>query len=246
MIKTMKRKIIRLSGACALLLASCTNLDPDIYSDMTIDKILDDSEQSSAYLLTPMYGQMRWFNEDRSIWDLTELGTDAWVIPTNSDGGWYDGGIWLRLDNHEWKSTDPHFSTCWSHLWYGITTCCNRVLHQFEEAGLELDEQTLAEVRAVRAFYYYYLLSLFGNVPIMETYDVPKDYMPTTCDRKEVYDFVVRELRESMDKLPEEQRYSRFNKWAAKHLLAKVYLNAESWLGSEYAAKRDSTLILCI
>ena len=230
MIKTMKRKIIRLSGACALLLASCTNLDPDIYSDMTIDKILDDSEQSSAYLLTPMYGQMRWFNEDRSIWDLTELGTDAWVIPTNSDGGWYDGGIWLRLDNHEWKSTDPHFSTCWSHLWYGITTCCNRVLHQFEEAGLELDEQTLAEVRAVRAFYYYYLLSLFGNVPIMETYDVPKDYMPTTRDRKEVYDFVVRELRESMDKLPEEQRYSRFNKWAAKHLLAKVYLNAESEL----------------
>ena len=108
------------------LLASCTNLDPDIYSDMTIDKILEDSEQSSAYLLTPMYGQMRWFNEDRSIWDLTELGTDAWVIPTNSDGGWYDGGIWLRLDNHEWKSTDPHFSTCWSHLWYGITTCCNR------------------------------------------------------------------------------------------------------------------------
>ena len=102
----MKRKTIHLFGACALLLASCTNLDPDIYSDMTIDKILEDSEQSSAYLLTPMYGQMRWFNEDRSIWDLTELGTDAWVIPTNSDGGWYDGGIWhlLKNNNHEWKS----------------------------------------------------------------------------------------------------------------------------------------------
>lgn len=174
MIKTMKRKTIHLFGACALLLASCTNLDPDIYSDMTIDKILEDSEQSSAYLLTPMYGQMRWFNEDRSIWDLTELGTDAWVIPTNSDGGWYDGGIWLRLDNHEWKSTDPHFSTCWSHLWYGITTCCNRVLHQFEEAGLELDEQTLAEVRAVRAFYYYYLLSLSGMC---------RSWRPTTCQK---------------------------------------------------------------
>lgn len=48
MIKTMKRKTIHLFGACALLLASCTNLDPDIYSDMTIDKILEDSEQSSA------------------------------------------------------------------------------------------------------------------------------------------------------------------------------------------------------
>lgn len=237
--------MILLFGACAIGLSACTDLEPEIFSDMTIDKILDDSERSSSYLLTPMYGQMRWFNEDRSIWDLTEIGTDAWVVPTNTDGGWYDGGIWLRLDNHEWKSTDPHFSTCWNHLWYGITTCCNRVLHQFREAGLELDGQTLAEIRTVRAFYYYYLLSLFGNVPVMETYDVPKDYMPATRDRREVYDFVVRELRESMDHLPEAPRYSRFNKWAAKHLLAKVYLNAEAWLGSEYAAKRDSTLILC-
>ncbi len=241
----MTRKPLYILGTCLLMSASCTNLDPDIYSDMTIDKIMADSEESSAYLLTPIYGQMRWFNEDRSIWDLTELGTDAWIIPTNTDGGWYDGGIWQRINNHEWKSTDPHFINCWNHLWYGITTCCNRALYQFEQAGLELDAQTHAEVRSVRAFYYYYLLSLFGNVPIMDTYDVPKDFMPATKSRKEVYDFVVSELRQSIEDLPEERRYSRFNKWAAKHLLAKVYLNAEAWLGSEYASKRDSTLILC-
>ena len=231
--------------AISALAYSCTDLDPVIYSDMTLNTIMENPEENSAYILTPMYGQMRWFNEDRSIWDLTELGTDAWVIPTNTDGGWYDGGIWLRLDNHEWLPTDPHFSNCWSHLWYGITTCCNRAIFQLEENGVEIDAGTLAEIRTVRAFYYYYLLSLFGNVPIIDTYDLPEDYLPSTRSREDVYDFVVKELRESMDLLPEEARYSRFNKWSAKQLLAKVYLNAEAWLGEKYAEKRDSTLILC-
>lgn len=241
----MKRTILCTLCLCAALFGSCTDLDPVIYSDVTADDLLDDVENTSVYLLTPMYGQMRWFNEDRSIWDLTELGTDAWICPTNTDGGWYDGGIWLRLASHGWKSTDPHFANCWNHLWYGITTCCNRVLYQFESAGKPLTGELLAEVRTVRAFYYYYLLSLFGNVPIETEYNVPKDYLPSTHSRREVYDFVVRELRESMDMLPEEPRYSRFNKWSAKHLLARVYLNAEAWLGSEYASKRDSTVILC-
>lgn len=231
--------------AISALAYSCTDLEPVIYSDMTLNTIMENPEENSAYILTPMYGQMRWFNEDRSIWDLTELGTDAWVIPTNTDGGWYDGGIWLRLDNHEWLPTDPHFSNCWSHLWYGITTCCNRAIFQLEENGVEIDAGTLAEIRTVRAFYYYYLLSLFGNVPIIDTYDLPEDYLPSTRSREDVYDFVVKELRESMDLLPEEARYSRFNKWSAKQLLAKVYLNAEAWLGEKYAEKRDSTLILC-
>lgn len=212
---------------------------------MTMDKLTSEAQNNSKYLLAPMYGQMRWFNEDRSIWDLQEIGTDAWVIPTNTDGGWYDGGIWLRLDNHDWKSVDPHFQNCWSHCWYGITTCCNRVIYQLQQAGANIDESTMAEIRTARAFYYYQLLSLYGNVPITTDFNVPKGYMPETRDRKDVYNFVVHELRECMDKLPEEARYSRFNKWAAKQMLAKVYLNAESWLGSDYASKRDSTIILC-
>lgn len=224
---------------------SCTSLEPDVFSQITIDKLLANAKESSPYLLAPMYGQLRWFNEDRQVWDLCELGTDAWVIPTNSDGGWYDGGIWLRLDNHEWQPTDPHFSNVWNTLWYGITSCCNRVLYQFDQAGVKLDEGVVAEVKVSRAYYYYYLLSLFGNVPIMTTYDVPNGYMPTTSSRKDVYNFVVSELRNNMDKLTESKEYSSFNKWSAKQLLAKVYLNAESWLGSDYASKRDSCLILC-
>ena len=229
----------------ALLIAACTDLEPNVYSDITMDALMADAQQSSGYMLSPVYGQMRWFNEDRSVWDLYELGTDAWVIPINTDGGWNDNGIWQRLNKHQWLVTDPHFSEVWNHLWYGITSCCNRVLYQLETAGVELDERTIAEIKVARAHYYYHLLSFFGNVPIETEFNVPDGYFPQTHSRKEVYDFVVKEIRDNMDKLSEERTYSRFNKWGAKHMLARIYLNAESWLGPVYASKRDSTIILC-
>ena len=115
----MKKPICKLTVA-AILTMACTNLEPTVYSDITMDALMADAAQSSGYMLSPIYGQMRWFNEDRSVWDLYELGTDAWVIPINTDGGWNDGGIWQRLNKHEWLVTDPHFAEVWDHLWYGI------------------------------------------------------------------------------------------------------------------------------
>lgn len=241
----MNRILIPIIGTIAVAVASCTDLDPKVYSDITLDKLMADANENAPYLLAPVYGQMRWFNEDRSVWDLYEIGTDAWVIPINTDGGWNDGGIWQRLNKHEWLTTDPHFQNVWNHCWYGISSCCNRVLYQLEKANVNLDEQTVAEVKVARAFYYYQLLTFFGNVPIETTYDVPDGYLPKTCSREEVYNFVVSEIRNNMDKLSEDKLYSRFNKWAAKEMLARVYLNAESWLGPSYASKRDSTIILC-
>lgn len=237
----------RLSILCASLLvfSACTDLEPKIYSEITLEELMSSADVTTGYILSPVYGQMRWFYEDRSVWDLNELGTDAWLIPINTDGGWNDEGIWQRLNKHEWKTTDPHFEEVWRHLWYGINTCCNRVLYQLESSGVELNERTVAEIKVARAHYYYYLLSFFGNVPIETQYDVPDGYLPQTRTRQEVYDFVVKEIRENMEMLTEEKTYSTFNKWAAKHMLAKVYLNAEAWLGPEYASKRDSTLILC-
>ena len=229
----------------AVLATSCLDLEPKVYSDITLEQLMENAEETSGYMLSPIYGQMRWFFEDRSVWDLHDLGTDAWIVPINTDGGWNDNGIWQRLNKHEWLPTDPHFEEVWGHLWYGITSCCNRVLYQLESAGVELDEATIAEIKVVRAHYYYHLLSFFGNVPIETSFIVPDGYLPKTRTRKEVYDFVVSEIRNNMDKLTEDKTYSRFNKWAAKHMLARVYLNAEAWLGPEYASKRDSTLILC-
>lgn len=241
----MKKFKTFIIGTVVLAASACTDLEPRIYSNLTIEQLLENADKSMGYMMSPVYGQMRWLQEDRSAWDLYEIGTDAWVIPINTDGGWNDGYIWQRFNKHEWLTTDPHFANVWDHVWYGISGCCNRVMYQMEQAGVQLSPQTVAEIKVARAYYYYQLLTFFGNVPIETRYDVPKGYMPETRSRKELYDFVVSEIRENMDNLSAEKLYGRFDKWAAKHMLARVYLNAEAWLGAEYASKRDSTVILC-
>lgn len=237
--KNILLKII-IAGFLFIGTFSCTNLDETVYSEITEDALSDDN---LVYMLAPIYGQYRWLLEWRSAWDITEESTDAWVTPTNSDGGWYDGGIYQRLHLHTWATYDPHFDDVWSHLYYGVSTC-NRVIYQIQEKG-ELsnkEQQIVSEIKVARAYYYYLLCSYFGNVPIVDRHDVPENYLPATRSRKDVFYFIVNELKNNYDKLSEEPNFGRFNKWSAKHLLAKSYQNAEVWIGEN---KLDSCLIQC-
>jgi starch-binding outer membrane protein, SusD/RagB family len=74
----------------------------------------------------------------------------------------------------------------------------------------------------------------FGNVPFFTDNNITVDKMPQKS-RKEVFDFVVSELKANIDKLSPEkggEYYGRFNKWAGYALLAKVYLNAQVYTGT--------------
>jgi hypothetical protein len=99
----------------------------------------------------------------------------------------------------------------------------------------ETKARTLAELRVLRASYYYLLLDIYGNVPIVTDFDVPEGFVPEQSTRQEVYDFVVTEITENIELLTEvndQSMYGRFNKWAAYTLLAKIYLNAGVYTGT--------------
>lgn len=89
-------------------------------------------------------------------------------------------------------------------------------------------------LKVARAFYYYLLLEAFGNVPIIDRFDVPDGYLPATEPRSKVFEFVESELKNNINNLSEDvlNTYGRFNKWNAKMLLARLYLNAEAWIGT--------------
>ena len=95
------------------------------------------------------------------------------------------------------------------------------------------EKQTgLAELRALRAYYYWILFDNFGDIPLVTT--MSQD-LPEKTPRAEVYNFVVRELSEVIPSLNEEQggnMYGRINRWAGKAILANVYLNAEVYTGT--------------
>ena len=89
----------------------------------------------------------------------------------------------------------------------------------------------IAESRALRAFYYWYIMDNFGDAPLVTE---PTSELPVKTSRKDLYDFIVKELKESFSDLPTEKNesnYGRFTLWGAKAPLANVYLNAEVYTG---------------
>ena len=105
----------------------------------------------------------------RGVYDLQTFGSDEAMLPTRG-GDWYDGGLWQDMYRHSWSAGHDLPKNAWLYL-YKVITLCNRSLEQIEKHQILLSDIDykgyMAEVRALRAIYYWYLLDLFGNVPIV-------------------------------------------------------------------------------
>lgn len=88
----------------------------------------------------------------------------------------------------------------------------------------------MAELRGLRAYYYYNLLDNFGNVPIVKDFNTTE--LPKNSSRKEVFAFVESELLDVIPQLKSDILYGRFTQNVAYTLLARLYLNAEVYTGT--------------
>ncbi|MCR4604230.1 MAG: RagB/SusD family nutrient uptake outer membrane protein [Prevotella sp.] len=174
----------------------------------------------------------------RGVYDLQTFGSDEAMIPTRG-GDWYDGGIWQDMYKHSWSSGHVFFKNAWLYL-YKVITLCNHSLMQIDRhQQLLTDEERKAytgEVRALRAIYYWYLLDLFGNVPVITSADVSIQEVKQKS-RAEVFQFVCDELNAVYMQLSSENSvkhgdfYSRITRPVALFVLAKLMLNAEVYCG---------------
>ena len=171
-------------------------------------------------------------------WRMQELSTDEAILPAR-DGNFDDGGQYRQLHYHTWTPDHPNVLGIWQWAFGGITTC-NRLLNITTAFGFSPAEQAarLAEIRAMRALYYFFLLDLYGNVPLVTDYPVAD--APATRPRAEVFKFVESELLAVSGQLPAKtaspatstQQYGRPTKGLVHALLAKLYLNAEVYTGT--------------
>jgi len=223
-----------------LLAVSCTKLNEkdQLFDTVTSDNFYKTDEElvsavGAAY--TNLYGS---FGNADNIMPLQEVTSDEIVVPTRG-ADWGDGGHWVRLKTHAYKPDDPRPTGTWEFLFKGVNTC-NRVLATLEPLGTDASKKYIAELKALRAIYYYWLLDLYGNVPI--TTDFKNTTPPSNNTRKEVYDFVEKELLDNLPSLQktgpaDESTYGRVNYYTAYTTLAKLYLNAKVYTGTEQWAK---------
>ncbi len=177
----------------------------------------------------------------RGVWDLQTLGSDEAMIPTRG-GDWFDGEIWQDMYRHSWSAGHELPGNAWVYL-YKVITLCNRSLEMLDAHSNLLSEKSLkdykAEVRSLRAIYYWYLLDLFGRVPIITTTDVVRDQVRQS-ERSQVFAFVVKELQETCPYLSEESSahqgdyYGRVTRAVNYFVLAKLMLNAEIYTDDDW------------
>lgn len=127
-------------------------------------------------------------------------------------------------------------------LWssaYNIVYMCNAVLDGLqtsEEVSGEMKDKLMGEARFVRAFVYFYLVNLYGEVPLIQTPDYRKNALASRNTIAEVYNLITDDLESAVAVLGntyEDGERLRPNKFTAMALLARVYLFLEDWKKAE-------------
>lgn len=177
----------------------------------------------------------------RGIYDLNTFTTDEAIIPTRG-GDWYDGGFWQGLFLHKWGINNDAIQATWEYL-YKVVMLSNKSLEQIESYALTHADAELpayrAEVRALRAMYYYYLTDLFGSIPLVLSSKVAsKDIV--LSERENIFNFIFKELQETAPLLPAQfsnrsgNYYGRLTRPVAYFLLAKLALNSEIYMDNNW------------
>lgn len=245
----MKRILFLLTVVSALLYAGCTKLDVPVESQYTTSNFPSNAA-SYAAVIGPLYTHLAYSTDGFSYavdyWRMQELSTDEAIIPARG-GNYDDGGQYRFLHLHSWNADHPNVVNNWKWGFSGITQC-NTLLNLFGNSPDNSAKfSAIAEVTAMRSLFYFFMMDLYGNIPIIDTFPVAAN--PPTAPRKEVFNFIEASLLKAIPDLPAANgasTYGHATKWMAFALLQKMYLNAEYYTGTprytEAVAMADSIL----
>lgn len=141
---------------------------------------------------------------------------------------------------HEWAPDNALTTILWNDLYNGVNAA-NNALALVPQIKENVSTVLQAEARALRAFNYFLLMDIFGNIQAFKEDVLQGNINVPQLSRSQVFDFIEAELLETIPMLSEDPIYSRMTQGVAQTLLAKLYLNAGVYKGSpEWAACRDA------
>lgn len=171
----------------------------------------------------------------RGVYDLNTFTTDEAIMPTRG-ADWFDGGFWQDLFTHNWGTSNGAIDGTWDYLFQSILKCNESLEHIDAFLSKNMGNKNVpafrAEVRGLRAMFYFYAMDLFGRVPVFTMSN------PTATDmklqpRSTTFNFIRSELLDILPSLSNEhsnkhgEYYGRFTQPVALFLLAKLALNAQ-------------------
>ncbi len=214
-----KRTVGLLAVVLVTCLPGCVDLNEDVVTGLTPGAY--GSEGVFQALVNASYEPLRSFWAQERGFTLTEFGTD--IYTKGADGSYK----FVNDYTTQLNPTVDYITNTWNDFYRAINTI-NAALDQAPVVQMDSSAKVerMAEVRFLRALYYFYLVQMFGPLHIT----LHEVTAPTTEGHRypldSVYDgVIIPDLQYAEAHLPAvQQDYGRATKGAVQHLLAKVYL----------------------
>lgn len=220
--------------AAASLLGSCKKsyLDEELVATLTNDYYK--TAQGVDDLVKASYERVRFKFEYEWAYALFQVGTDEFTEGDVTDFNYYNRYA-SGLAPVPPVSGDAFLNTLWSDNYTGINRCNTAIANLVTVPyGATITNETVktqrrAEVRFLRAYYYFMLVQQFGAVPLLTTPTVGVQLEFPRTAVPQVYNQIISDLRFASDSLPATQgNQGRATRAVADHFLAKVYLTRGS------------------
>jgi hypothetical protein len=195
---------------------------------------------STAYLKSIVLGtytSLQGLTANNAMLLTSEETTDALIVPGRIGGDWADGGVWQQLWLHTYPPSHGNISGAWDNA-YNTIGQINITIGLLQGlAQTPATNYSIAELKTLRAYFYFLLVTNFGNVPLITSSNTDASKVKTSS-ATDVFNFLITELKTNgpllSAKTPgqDPSQYGRLNKWGAYFLLAKLYLNQNVITGS--------------
>jgi len=225
-----------------ILLLLCTNYSCEklVVIDAPTDKLIREevfsNEQTAISAMDGIYNEL--YQAEFSSGSRSSVTVLAGL---SSDNVQYFNSVNLNMmefQDHQIAPANPGNLELWTSA-YNIIYLCNSFIEGLTNSTSidgDLQQQLEGEARFVRAFSYFYLVNLYGKVPLILDTDYRVNALKPQATREEVYNLIENDLLFSSEMLSTSYRNSErttANKFVAKALLARVYLFLGDWQGAE-------------
>jgi len=205
---------------------ACTDLDTDLntqYTELPDNPIAVEGEFNACYKY--LHG---WMGRDFAEGVIFQ--GDEVMGCCFGSGNYFDDGRYLHASIHSLHLDNWRTKACMEPALNGINYT-NKVIAAYAGPGYpEVLDPIVAPLRAIRAYYHFWMMELYGDVPLLD-YPTAEGERIERAPRAKVAEFIEKELLEilnqdeGLSKANDISTYGKPNYWMAAALLVKLYLN---------------------
>ncbi|RZL09524.1 MAG: RagB/SusD family nutrient uptake outer membrane protein [Hymenobacter sp.] len=216
------------AALCTGLLLATTGcndfLKEDNRSSLTQQNYFSNATQAQS-AVDGLYNRLRIMNTDNGYGESIWVGLELMALHATTLGQSFNNN---QLINQSIDPANPYFSSMWNNAYNGIGAA-NLVLARVPDITMDDTQKKalLGQAYFIRAFLYYHLVRLYGDVPLITApIDATSaDLYPTRSPQADVYNLIISDLQAAEQAgLPAVDRTGRISQGAVKALLSSVYL----------------------